>query len=493
MLTRTSRTSRLATRTLGAVAIAGAVFLPVACARHRDDDPRVLAEYVHALYGAIRVERLSPPVASRLAAYAMTALYAGEASANSSMVPLAGTLNNLPALVRASSHERVDGTLVAIAAERVVLDSLLREALPTTKSSLAHVADSLSAARAAEGIDASTHARSDALGHSLGVQLVAWSRADGFDGTRGRPYVPPVGEALWFNDSPASNYTTQNISGASELVTFDNPANQQRASNTSDRGLILSRPKSATAKTVPAVNMAGATEPYWREVRPFVLKTWDGCTIAPPPPYSTDSASPLFRGARVVFETHATLTAEQREIAYYWADNAGETGTPVGHWLSIASQLISERHLSAADAAQLLLATAVAQADAFIAAWGYKYAFNLLRPRTYIRRVMDKTWEPLIPTPPFPEHPAGHSTQSAAAATVITAALGDVPFTDSTSISLGHAVRHFSSFIAASDEAGLSRIYGGIHLPTGNAAGKSLGTCIGEQVKRVLHIKRLGP
>ena len=124
----------------------------------------------------------------------------------------------------------------------------------------------------------------------------------------------------------------------------------------------------------------------------------------------------------------------------------------------------------------------MAQADAFIAAWGYKYQFNLLRPRTYIRRVIDSTWEPLIPTPPFPEHPAGHSTQSAAAATVITALIGAAPFTDSTSISLGHAVRSFASFHAASEEAGMSRIYGGIHYPSGNAGGLALGRCIGTAV-----------
>jgi hypothetical protein len=193
-----------------------------------------------------------------------------------------------------------------------------------------------------------------------------------------------------------------------------------------------------------------------------------------------------------VYDTKSTLTDEQKTIAYYWADNAGESGTPVGHWMSIASQMISERQLDIDKAIQLVHATAIAQADAFIASWGYKYQFNLLRPRTYIRRVIDSTWEPLIPTPPFPEHPAGHSTQSSAAAAAITAFIGASPFSDSTSISIGHKVRRFASFQAASEEAGMSRIYGGIHYPSGNEAGLQLGRCIGAKVATALRAPPAG-
>ena len=129
-----------------------------------------------------------------------------------------------------------------------------------------------------------------------------------------------------------------------------------------------------------------------------------------------------------------------------------------------------------------MMLTAVAQADAFIASWGYKYAHNLLRPRMYIRRVIDPEWEPLIPPPPFPEYPSGHSTQSAAAATTLAGVLGDGAFDDSTSISLGHAVRRFPSFMAAAEEAGMSRIYGGIHFEVGTRSGRDLGICIGQRV-----------
>lgn len=465
-----------------------ALCLTTSCGRATEQmDARVLSLYVRSWYGAIRVERMSPPVASRIAAYAASALYAGLSVVRSDLPPLAGVLNGIPALPRIERGAAVDETITAVEAERVVLDSLLLEALPTTHSALARLADSLVAARAPAGVTGEVRDRSVALGRRIGLLLVAWAHTDGFDGTRGRAYRSTAngataGPGIWINDAPGNTYATQSLSGASEFVALDNPANLLRPGTASDRALILSRPKRAGLRTLPASNISGATEPYWHEVRPFVLTRWDACPVPDPPPYSTERASDLFVNANTVHAARAALTAEQRTIALYWADNAGESGTPVGHWLSIAAQLIGERRMESGEAARMLLATAVSQADAFIAAWGYKYRFALLRPRTYIRRVIDPTWEPLIPTPPFPEHPAGHSTQSAAAAATLAAFVGDAPFVDSTSISLGHAARRFPSIRSAADEAGLSRIYGGIHFPSGDLAGRALGACIGAAV-----------
>jgi hypothetical protein len=469
-------------RATAVLTVLTALIVVSACRRTPAPDSRMLSQWTHALYGTMRVERLSPPVASRLAAYWATAVYSGLAAASPSMPALTGVLQAMPVLPRADDRAEVDGALIAIAAQRLVLDSLMREALPTTRAALSRLSDSLAVARAAVGIPDPVRLRSGELGRRIGLLIVGWANADGFDRTRGRLYVPPVGEGLWVNDAPAQTFATQSMSGVSEFVATDNPGNQQRAANTSDRALILSRPKSASVKTMPAVNMSGISEPYWRESRPFVLARWNECAVAPPPAYSTDSTSALYRNARAVYDATRGLTEAQRTTAYFWADNAGESGTPVGHWLSIASQTIGERKLAVEDAARLLLATAVAQADAFIAAWGYKYEYNLLRPRTYIRRVIDSTWEPLIGTPPFPEYPSGHSTQSSAAAAAIAGVVGDGPFSDSTSISIGHSVRHFPSFRAASEEAGMSRVYGGIHYPDANKAGLALGRCIGARV-----------
>ena len=459
-----------------------AALLVIGCSPVPETDPRMVPEWMHTLYGTIRVERLSPPVASRILAYATTALYAGLTAGDPGAPGVALRLNGIPALPRAGDRDAVDATITAVAAERVVLDSLLSEALPTTHAALDRLADSLIAARRALGIPETAVAASRALGSRIGYAIVAWARTDGFDSTRGRPWVAPVGENFWVNDAPGSTYAAQNQSATTTFVALDNPANILRAGSASERGLILDRPKRRGLSALPPVNMAGMSEPHWAAIRPFVLESWNECPLPDPPAYSTDTASAFYRDARAVYDIARRLTGEERTIALYWADNAAESGTPVGHWISIASQMVSQRKLTATEAAALMMLTSMAQADAFIASWGYKYRLNLVRPRTYIRRVIDSTWEPFIPTPPFPEYPSGHSTQSAAAAAAMTAVLGNLAFDDSTSVTLGHQVRRFDSFTAAAREAGLSRVYGGIHFPSSNDAGRRLGECIGTHV-----------
>lgn len=452
-----------------------------ACGGQPETDPRFVSEWLRALYGAIRAERLSPPVASRLLAYAGTGLYAGLASASHNRPSLAAVIPSFPTLPATEPGREYDATLVAVAAERVVLDSLLREALPTTRASVARLADSIETARITLNVGDAVRDRSKDLGRRIGIAIVMWARTDGFDSTRGRRYKAPVGPGLWLNDAPGSTYASQNLSGATDFVALNNPANIMRAGSAGDRGIVLNRPKRASLD-LPAANMAGATEPYWGSVRPFALASWRECPVPDPLPYSTTPASAFYRDAKEVVDVQTRLTPEQRTIALYWADNPGETATPTGHWVAIVSQMVNHRRLSAVDAAWLIAITAVAQADAFIAAWGYKYQFNLIRPRTYIRRVIDSTWEPLIPTPPFPEYPAGHSTQSASAAVVMKALLGDIAFEDSSAIAIGHSVRKFASFDSAAAEAGWSRIYGGIHFRSGNSGGRLLGQCIGAKI-----------
>jgi len=105
--------------------------------------------------------------------------------------------------------------------------------------------------------------------------------------------------------------------------------------------------------------------------------------------------------------------------------------------------------------------------------------YNAVRPITYIRRTMDPKFDTVVNTPPFPEFPSGHSTQSAAAATVLTAIFGDnFSFTDDTDEEDGLEPRSFPSFWAAADEAGISRLYGGIHYRAAIELGAAQGKCI---------------
>jgi membrane-associated phospholipid phosphatase len=121
----------------------------------------------------------------------------------------------------------------------------------------------------------------------------------------------------------------------------------------------------------------------------------------------------------------------------------------------------------------------IAMADSFIACWQAKYEYDLVRPVTYIRRVIDPKWEALLVTPPFPEYPSGHSMQSAAAAEVLTQAFGEnFAFEDATHSADGLPPRSFPSFWAAAEEAAISRLYGGIHFRAAIERGLEKGRCI---------------
>ena len=200
------------------LAVSVAASLLTACRQTPPADPRLVSEWMRSFYGTLRVERLSPPVAARLMGYVTAALYSGLSANDPESATLESGLNGLPPLPTSQGSGDVDGMLTAIAAERVVVDSLLRDGLPTTRAAQAQLADSLAAARVALGISSDTKAKSEDLGRRIGLALVAWSRADGFDSTRALPaYVPPKGLAYWTNDSPVTTYVID-VSGQTPSI-----------------------------------------------------------------------------------------------------------------------------------------------------------------------------------------------------------------------------------------------------------------------------------
>src|SRR6266498_3655680 len=115
--------------------------------------------------------------------------------------------------------------------------------------------------------------------------------------------------------------------------------------------------------------------------------------------------------------------------ADFWADNAGATGTPPGHWIALVGQIARNDGLSLTAAAEAYARVGIAVTDAFIQCWNTKYADNLQRPVTYIQDNLAAGWLPYLATPAFPTYTSGHSTQSGAAATVLTDLFGTRSFT----------------------------------------------------------------
>jgi len=242
--------------------------------------------------------------------------------------------------------------------------------------------------------------------------------------------------------------------------------------------------------TPPA--LAPALLPQWPRVTPWAIANPDRFLIPPPPPPSSATYTQAWNEVRRLGrDVSGVRTAEQTQIALFWADGAG-TATPPGHWNLIAQNLTVREHLNLSQSSYFFAILNLAEADAAITAWDFKYRYGYWRPVTAIRNaaddgnpntVSDPSWSPLLVTPPFPSYISGHSTFSAAAARVMALFFGTdhVQFT-TTSDALPGVTRSFNSFSQAAAEAGQSRIYGGIHFQFDNTVGLTTGTAIGHEV-----------
>jgi hypothetical protein len=222
--------------------------------------------------------------------------------------------------------------------------------------------------------------------------------------------------------------------------------------------------------------------PQWGFVRPFAMSS--SSQFRPPGPPALDSqqyAADYEEVKQLGAAVGSTRTADQTEIALFWADGAG-TETPPGHWNSIAQIIGAARGTTLEENTRLFALLNIAMADAAICSWDAKYTYHFWRPVTAIAFAEPQlNWMSFIVTPPFPDYTSGHSTFSAAAATVLPLFFGteDLPFTTGSDFLPG-VFRSFSMCQEAAEEAALSRIYGGIHFRSASEDGLQAGSSIGE-------------
>ena len=222
--------------------------------------------------------------------------------------------------------------------------------------------------------------------------------------------------------------------------------------------------------------------PQWGFVVPFGMSS--SSQFRPPGPPSLDSdqyAADYNEVKELGAALGSTRTADQTQIALFWADGAG-TETPPGHWNSIAQIIAAGQGNTLEENARLFALLNIAMADAAICAWDAKYAFHFWRPVTAINFAEPElNWASFIVTPPFPDYVSGHSTFSGAAATVLALFYGteDLPFTTGSDFLPG-VTRSFSTCLDAAEEAAVSRLYGGIHFRSANEDGLQAGISIGE-------------
>ena len=379
----------------------------------------------------------SPPVASRSFAYLGIAAFEVVASGDAGLVTLSGQLNAMPPMPQRDHGREYDDAVALQAAMSAAVRELFGNTGPTGLKAMDFIAKKLDA-EASAGVGPDVAERSAAYGHAVAEAILGWSRDDG-------------------------GAVVDNLGFPSSHVLTPGPAHW-----------------------VPT-NLIGIQQkpllPEWGENRTFAMPDGATCGLPPPPEYSEDEGSDFHREAREVYDTVNALTDEQRAIARFWSDDPMLSPTPPGHWLSIALHVLDKDGHDLGDRVDALARLGIVLADAFIGCWHEKYKFDLVRPVTYIRRLIDPDWDAILITPPFPEYPSGHSTQSGAAADVLTDVFGeDYAFTDTTHEDDGLPSRDFASFWDAAEEAGISRLYGGIHYRAAIERGLDQGRCIAAHV-----------
>lgn len=250
----------------------------------------------------------------------------------------------------------------------------------------------------------------------------------------------------------------------------------------------------------PVAPGQSALLPGWGRIRPFCMRSGDQFRQKGPPKPQTGAYANAFERVKALgAKNSAVRTPEQTQIALFWADGPG-TATPPGHWNVIAQDVSRRQGLSPADNARAFALLNLALADAAIAAWDMKYTYHEWRPISGIRLAdqdgnnrtePDPNWEPLVPTPPFPDYVSGHSTFSTAGAEMLSLVFGNdrISFT-TTSDDLPGVQRSFTSFSAAAEEAGESRIFGGIHWAHADKDGAKAGRQLARHVSNH-HLKKL--
>lgn len=250
-------------------------------------------------------------------------------------------------------------------------------------------------------------------------------------------------------------------------------------------------------RPTPPANVPVPIFPFLKNSR--TLLAIHTTTIGPafPVAYSTTPGSAFYNMVKEVYDVNTALTQEQKNTALFWIDQGNGVGyTPNGHDMSLVVQVLEQSNANLGLAAEAYAKAGIAQRDGSIVTFRTKYATenNMIRPVSYIRGVIEPIlepgttpdWLPFIATPPHPEYPAAHSGVTGSTMQAVAKVIGEnVPVSDATYVFRGFPARNFPNLFAAAEEAGISRLYGGIHYTISINAGLDLAKVIGNNVGNV--------
>lgn len=233
---------------------------------------------------------------------------------------------------------------------------------------------------------------------------------------------------------------------------------------------------------------APALVPNWGKVTPFAVNSSKQFMPGPPPALDSAQYAAAYNEVRELGSlTSSIRTQYQTDTAFLW--RAGpNTVTPPGQWNQVAQQIVMSKNLSLEDSARTFALLGMATADAGFTSWETKNTYDFWRPETAINISganglqpcdADPSWKPLFTTPNHQSYTSGHSTFSSSAATVLALLFGD---NQTFTVEGDGRSRTYSSLWAAAQDAGMSRIYGGIHWQFDNQAGLASGSAVGAWV-----------
>ena len=395
-----------------------------------DLEPTILVKWMQLLYDRVEADKISAPAGSRLYAYAGITGYQSILPGMPDGISMSGQLTSLPDMPQPDEGQVYDWVSVANGSLSTVIGGLFPKAATDTQNAVKRLRETETQARQSK-LDPKIVKASLAYGDTVAATILDWVATDNFAETRNLKWETPTGDpSLWI----------------------------------------------PTAKDMKEV------EPFWGQIRPFALYSADACAVQPNLPFDGAKGSSFYMQALEVKTVGDNLTNEQKDIARFWVDTPGQTGTPAGHWVLIENQVTDVLGLKLERASMMYALVGIALGDSFISAWSLKYQINLIRPVSYIQQYIDPKWQSFIASPGFPEYPSGHSVVSEAAAEVLTGMFGTVAFTDRSGQKHNLGERSFTSFEAAATEAAISRLYGGIHYRAAIENGMRQGRCVGRNV-----------
>jgi hypothetical protein len=449
------------------------ILAPTHLAQSQTDN--LVLRWSAATVQAVRNTRLGPPMTARALAITHTAMYDAWAAYDSVAV---GT--RLGATLRRPVEEHTAANkaqAISFAAYRTLVD------LFPTQTALF---DALMLEQGFDKANVSTAPTTAAgVGNAAAAAVLAFRHQDG------------------------SNQLGDLAPGAYADYTNYRPVNSADIINDPNRWQPLRLPNGAVQTSMV---------PQWGRVLPFALSS--GAEILPEKTPAliqhTQFGWAYYRQAFEVLNISANLDDRTKMISEYWADGPGSE-TPPGHWCVLAREVsLRDKHDLDQDV-KMYFALANGLLDVSISVWHWKRALDYVRPITAIRYlfkgqrvyawggpnqgrqlIYGENWQPYqvstFVTPPFAEYISGHSTFSAASAEILKQFTGSDAFASSAKILAGSSkiepgvtpandlTLTWATFTEAAEEAGISRLYGGIHFNDGNIEGQKMGRKIGLKV-----------